>query len=147
MDDIIMKHNKENNYSNLYSFSKKPFNSNFEQLLDFFSLDKDLFSGDNIVLENEESFNYEKAFNEYPQIKTFIELLVKKYKNEKKDCYMKNIAKIFIKNKILYYIILIYHMICMIYKNFLLYYQKVLLLNLYLSKNYFYIVYYFLHIF
>lgn len=84
LDDIIVKHNKENNNNiNLYSFSKKPFNSNFEQLLDFFNLDKDLFSGDNIFLENEESFNYEKAFNEYPQIKKFIELLVKKYKNEK----------------------------------------------------------------
>ena len=84
LDDIIVKHNKENNNNiNLYSFSKKPFNSNFEQLLNFFNLDKDLFSGDNIFLENEESFNYEKAFNEYPQIKKFIELLVKKYKNEK----------------------------------------------------------------
>ena len=84
LDDIIVKHNKENNNNiNLYSFSKKPFNSNFEQLLDFFNLDKDLFSGDNIFLENEESFNYEKVFNEYPQIKKFIELLVKKYKNEK----------------------------------------------------------------
>ena len=84
LDDIIVKHNKENNNNiNLYSFSKKPFNSNFEQLLDFFNLDKDLFSGENIFLENEESFNYEKAFNEYPQIKKFIELLVKKYKNEK----------------------------------------------------------------
>ena len=84
LDDIIVKHNKENNNNiNLYSFSTKPINSNFEQLLDFFNLDKDLFSGDNIFLENEESFNYEKAFNEYPQIKKFIELLVKKYKNEK----------------------------------------------------------------
>ena len=84
LDDIIVKHNKENNNNiNLYSFSKKPFNSNFEQLLDFFNLDKDLFSGDNIFLENEESFNYEKAFNEYPQIKKFIELLVEKYKKEK----------------------------------------------------------------
>ena len=83
LDDIIMKHNKENNNINLYSFSKKPLNSNFEQLLEFFGLDKDLFSGDNIFLENEESFNYEKAFSEYPQIKKFIELIVTKYKNEK----------------------------------------------------------------
>jgi len=83
LDDIIMKHNKESNNNNLYSFSKKPPNSKMGQLLEYFNLDKDLFSDDNNFLDNEESFNFEKAFIEYPQIKKFIELLVEKYKNEK----------------------------------------------------------------
>ena len=93
LDDIIKKHNIDNNNNtnnninntniNLYSFSKKTSNK-FEQLLDFFNLDKNLFTNDNnTFLENDEFFNYEKAFNEYPQIKQFIEILVDKYKKEK----------------------------------------------------------------
>ena len=80
LDDIIKKHD-DNNV--LYTFSKKAPSNKLEKLLEFFNLDKDLFSGENFVLENEESFNYEKMFNEYPQIKQFIEKLVEKYKKEK----------------------------------------------------------------
>ena len=83
LDDIIKKHNKENNNINLYSFSKKSTNSKFEQLLDYFNLDKNIFSDENFFFENEESFNYEKAFSDYPQIKKFIEILIEKYKNER----------------------------------------------------------------
>ena len=83
LDDIVKKYNKDYNNNNVHSLPKKQKNTQFEQLLDYFNLDKDLFSGENIILENEESFNYEKAFNEYPQIKKFIEILVEKYKNEK----------------------------------------------------------------
>ena len=82
-DDIKMNPNKNSNKINLYSFPKKAGNSKLEQLLEVFNLDKDSFSDQNIFSENEESFNYEKAFNEYPQIKKFIELLVEKYKKEK----------------------------------------------------------------
>ena len=86
LDDVIEKHDNNNNKTDnnaLYTFSKnKPLNK-LEQLLEFFNLDKDLFAGENLFLENEESFNYEKAFSEYPQIKQFIEKLVEKYKKEK----------------------------------------------------------------
>ena len=51
--------------------------------MELFNLDKDLFSDENIIFENEESFNYEKAFLEYPLLKKFIEILVEKYKKEK----------------------------------------------------------------
>ena len=83
MDDIIQKYNKDTINSNLYSFSKKTTNNKLEQLLELFNLDKDLFSDENIIFENEESFNYEKAFLEYPLLKKFIEILVEKYKKEK----------------------------------------------------------------
>ena len=84
LDDIIDKHDNNKTDNNaLYTFSKnKPLNK-LEQLLELFNLDKDLFAGENLLLENEESFNYEKAFSEYPQIKQFIEKLVEKYKKEK----------------------------------------------------------------
>ena len=74
LDDIIEKHDNNKTDNNaLYTFSKnKPLNK-LEQLLELFNLDKDLFAGENLLLENEESFNYEKAFSEYPQIKQFIE--------------------------------------------------------------------------
>ena len=83
LDDIKMNHNKNNNKNNLYSFSKRNAHSKFEQLLELFNLDKDFISDENILSENEDFFNYEKAFKEYPQMKKFIELLVKRYKNEK----------------------------------------------------------------
>ena len=83
LDDIIQKNNKDTINSNLYSFSKKTTNNKLEQLLELFNLDKDLFSDENIIFENEESFNYEKAFLEYPLLKKFIEILVEKYKKEK----------------------------------------------------------------
>ena len=83
LDDIKTNHNKNNNKNNLYSFSKRNAHSKFEQLLELFNLDKDFISDENILSENEDFFNYEKAFKEYPQMKKFIELLVKRYKNEK----------------------------------------------------------------
>ena len=83
LDDVIQKYNKDTINSNLYSFSKKTTNNKLEQLLELFNLDKDLFSDENIIFENEESFNYEKAFLEYPLLKKFIEILVEKYKKEK----------------------------------------------------------------
>ena len=88
LDDKVKKQNKDYDINNtnknyLYPLPKKVSNK-FEQLLDFFNLDKNLFTGDNnAFLDNDESFNYEKAFNEYPQIKKFIEILVDKYKKEK----------------------------------------------------------------
>ena len=84
LDDIIEKHDNNKTDNNaLYTFSKKKPLNKLEQLLELFNLDKDLFAGENLLLENEESFNYEKAFSEYPQIKQFIEKLVEKYKKEK----------------------------------------------------------------
>ena len=83
LDDIIQKHDNNTNNNVLYTFSKNRPPNKLEQLLEFFNLDKDLFYGENLLLENEESFNYEKAFSEYPQIKQFIEKLVEKYKKEK----------------------------------------------------------------
>ena len=83
LDAIIQKHNNNDNNNILYTFSKRMPTNKLEQLLDFFNLDKDLFSGDNFFVDNDDSFNYEKAFNEYPQLKQFIEKLVEKYKKEK----------------------------------------------------------------
>ena len=83
LDDIIKKYDNNTDNNVLYTFAKKKPSSKLEQLLELFNLDRDLFSGDNLSLENEDFFNYEKAFSEYPQIRQFIEKLVEKYKKEK----------------------------------------------------------------
>ena len=73
LDDLIQKYsqNKDtvNGYINMH-------------LLEIFDLDKDILEGENIF-DEKDNYNYEEIFNSYPILKKFIQMLVKKYKNEK----------------------------------------------------------------
>ena len=74
MDNIIQKYNDNQN-------NKKDSNKN-EQLLEIFNLDKDIFEEENIFNENDNN-NYFEIINKNPILKKFIQILIKKYKNEK----------------------------------------------------------------
>ena len=74
LDNIIQKYNDNQN-------NKKDSNKN-EQLLEIFNLDKDIFEGENIFNENDNN-NYFEIINKNPILKKFIQILIKKYKNEK----------------------------------------------------------------
>ena len=73
LDNIIQKYN-QNPINN--SINK---NNN---LIEIFGLNKDIFEGENMNDENDNN-NYIEIFSRYPSIKKFIQILIKKYKNEK----------------------------------------------------------------
>ena len=73
LDNIIQKYNKNKNNESI--------NKNIN-LLEMFDLNKDILEGENILDENDDD-NYEEVFNNYPKLKKFIQILAKKYKNEK----------------------------------------------------------------
>ena len=72
LDNIIKKYNKQNETN---------INKN-DQLLNMFDLNKDFLEGEDIYDENDNN-NYEEVLNNYPRLKKFIQVLSKKYKNEK----------------------------------------------------------------
>ena len=72
LDNIIQKYNKQNDNN---------INKN-EQLLNIFNLNKDILDGEDIYEENDDN-NYEEVLNNYPRLRKFIQILAKKYKNEK----------------------------------------------------------------
>ena len=72
LDNIIQKYNDNQNKNNIKN----------EQLLEIFNLDKDMFEEENIFEENDKN-NYVELFNNNPILKKFIQILIKKYKNEK----------------------------------------------------------------
>ena len=46
-------------------------------------MDKNFFAGENITGADDEDINYNEIFSKYPQLKQFVQILVKKYNNEK----------------------------------------------------------------
>ena len=83
LDNIIQKYNKSPiNSLDISSFSNKINITKNDQLLEIFGLDQSLYDGENIS-DSKDSNNYIEVFNKYPMLKNFINLLAKKYKNEK----------------------------------------------------------------
>ena len=84
LDNIIQKNKNQNNNKNLSSFlNNKNENNKFDKLLEIFNLDKNFFAGENITGADDEDINYNEIFSKYPQLKQFVQILVKKYNNEK----------------------------------------------------------------
>ena len=81
LDNIIQKYNKNPN-NNLNSSSLNNNTTKNNQLLELFNIDKDMLDGEDIFDEND-NINYEEVINKYPMLKKFIQILIKKYKNEK----------------------------------------------------------------
>ena len=73
LDDIIQKHNQNKDKD------EQKINMH---LLEIFGLNKDIFENENIFDENDD-VNYDEMLNNYPVLKKFIQMLAKKYKNEK----------------------------------------------------------------
>ena len=76
LDNIIKSNDNQNNNQN----NNIGFNNN--KLLEIFNLDKNFLVGENLVGSGE-TIDYKEIFNKYPQLKQFIQILVKKYNNEK----------------------------------------------------------------
>ena len=88
LDNLMQKYNDSNqndnnNNNNINSSSTN--NNNIKknvQLIELFNIDKDIFEGQNFMDEND-NINYEEIMIKYPMLKKFIQILIKKYKNEK----------------------------------------------------------------
>ena len=87
LDNLMQKYNdsnqNDNNNNNINSSSTN--NNNIKkngQLIELFNIDKDIFEGENFMDEND-NINYEEIMIKYPMLKKFIQILIKKYKNEK----------------------------------------------------------------
>ena len=83
LDNIIQKNKNQNNNKNLSSFlNNKIENNKYDKLLEIFNIDKNMLVGETITGEDDD-INYNDIFSKYPQLKQFIQILVKKYNNEK----------------------------------------------------------------
>ena len=89
LDNLMQKYNdsnqNDNNNNNNNINSSSTNNNNIKknvQLIELFNIDKDIFEGQNFMDEND-NINYEEIMIKYPMLKKFIQILIKKYKNEK----------------------------------------------------------------
>ena len=79
--DNIIQSNK-NNKQISFNFNNDIMLNNSDKLLEIFNLDKNFLVGENMT-SGGETIDYKEIFNKYPQLKEFIQILVKKYNNEK----------------------------------------------------------------
>ena len=79
--DNIIQSNK-NNKQISFNFNNDIMLNNSDKLLEIFNLDKNFLVGENMT-SGGETIDYKEIFSKYPQLKEFIQILVKKYNNEK----------------------------------------------------------------
>ena len=80
--DNIIQSNKNNNKQFSLNFNNDIMLNNNDKLLEIFNLDKNFLVGENMT-SGGETIDYKEIFSKYPQLKEFIQILVKKYNNEK----------------------------------------------------------------
>ena len=80
--DNIIQSNKNNNQKFSLNINNDIIINNNNKLLEIFNLDKNFLVGENMT-SGGETIDYIEIFNRYPQLKEFIQILVKKYNNEK----------------------------------------------------------------